>query len=96
MSCILDLRVTPGAKKRRWARSDDGQLKCFVTAPAVDGKANKAVIEALSEDLGIAKSKLTILSGHTSRIKRVEVAADFTVQDVLRLLRLDCVQERLF
>lgn len=96
MSCILDLRVVPGAKKMRWARTDSGELKCYVTAQAVDGKANKAVIEALSDDLRIAKSKIRILTGHTARIKRIEIDAEISVQDVLKILGLDYVQSTLF
>jgi len=96
MSCILDLRVVPGAKKRRWIRTDSGELKCYVTAQAVDGKANKAVIEAISEDLKIAKSKIRILTGHTARIKRVELDSEISVQEVLKILGLDLVQSTLW
>ena len=96
MSCILDLKVVPGAKKKRWVRADSGELKCYVTAQAIDGKANKAVIDALSDDLGIAKSKIRILSGHTARHKRIEIESAITVVEILRILGVDFVQSTLW
>ena len=96
MSCILDLKVVPGAKKKRWVRTDAGELKCYVTAQAVDGKANKAVIDALSDDLKIAKSKIKILTGHTARHKRIEIESAISVPEILKILGLDFVQSSLF
>ena len=96
MSCIVTLRIVPGAKKARWGRMDSGEIKCYVTAPAVDGKANAAIINALSDVLKIAKSKIKILSGHTTRIKRIEIDAAVTEKDLLRILNLDIVQTQLW
>lgn len=62
------LRVTPGA--RRDSLTDDGgTLRCFTTAPPEDGRANAAVAELLAHALGVAKSRLTLLRGATSRDK---------------------------
>lgn len=96
MACILSLKVSPGAKKARWARADSGEIKCYVTSPAVDGKANSAVIEALSKGIGVSKASIKILSGHTCRIKRIEIAGDVTLESVLESLGLDCIQEKIF
>ena len=48
-------------------------LKIKLTAPPVEGAANKMCIKYLSKCLGIAKSSLTIVSGHTSRTKMVRL-----------------------
>jgi uncharacterized protein (TIGR00251 family) len=95
-SCVFTIKVSPNAKKARWARSDSGEIKCYVTSPAVDGKANAAVLEALSSALGVAKRDITILTGHTSRIKRIEILGSRTLEDILQVLGLDEVQEKLF
>lgn len=69
----FDLRVTPGA--RRDALTDDGPdgqggpLRCTTTARPEDGRANAAVAELLARALGVAKSRLTLLRGATSRDK---------------------------
>jgi uncharacterized protein (TIGR00251 family) len=48
-------------------------LKVRIAAPAVDNKANAALIEFLSETLGVSRSSITIRHGATSRRKVVEV-----------------------
>lgn len=96
MSFIFDLKVVPGAKKKRCVRSSSGELKCYVTAPAVDGKANKALIDLLSELLKIPKSHIKILSGHTGRHKRLEITSLASESEVLSLLGVDFVQHSLW
>jgi uncharacterized protein (TIGR00251 family) len=48
-------------------------VKLAITAPPVDGKANQAVIEFLSELFGVAKSSIVIVSGETGRNKLIAV-----------------------
>jgi uncharacterized protein (TIGR00251 family) len=51
-------------------------LKLRVTDPPESGKANAAMIALLAKSWRLAKSNFTILSGETSRLKRVHVAGD--------------------
>ncbi len=60
-------------------------LKVKLTAPPVDGKANKALLEFLAKRLGIGKSQLQIIAGHTSREKQIEVTG-IEEEDILNLL----------
>lgn len=62
------VKVTPRARRPgvEWA---DGQWRIAVTAPPEDGRANAAVAEALAHALGVAKGRLTLLRGATSRDK---------------------------
>ena len=66
----LSIRVQPGAK---WSAFDgiwnDSHLKIALQAPAVDGKANEALIDFLSEKLKIKKKNIFIVTGQTSRCK---------------------------
>lgn len=62
------LRVTPGAR-RVALTCDEGGYRAAVTAPPEDGKANAAVAELLARALGVAKSRLVLLRGATSRDK---------------------------
>lgn len=48
-------------------------LKIRIAAPAVDNKANAALIEFLSETLGVARSVITVRHGATARRKVVDV-----------------------
>lgn len=67
----------------------DGALKVWVTASPEKGRANKAIIQALTEALGIRKSQIVLISGDTHRRKLFEVGvARDTLQRILdRLLQ---------
>ena len=62
------LHVTPGAR-RDSLTADEGVLRCTTTAAPEDGRANAAVAAQLARALGVAKSRLTLLRGATSRDK---------------------------
>lgn len=53
------------------ASGDD--LTVFVRERAVDGAANEGVVRVLADHFGVPPRDVTILRGHTSRMKRVEV-----------------------
>lgn len=66
--------VKPGSKKGPLVeRAEDGTLTVFLLERAVDGAANDGLIALLAKHFGISKSRVTIESGFTSRIKRVFV-----------------------
>jgi uncharacterized protein len=71
---LIKIRLAPRASKNRVAGIHNGCLKIAVTAPPVDGRANKHLIEFLAKILGCAKSKLELVSGQTSREKVVSVS----------------------
>jgi uncharacterized protein (TIGR00251 family) len=71
---ILVVRVTPRSKRNEIVGiMGDGTIKVHLTAPPVEGKANQALIEFLSEILDVPRSHLEILSGTSSRNKRIAV-----------------------
>ena len=55
----------------------DEIIKVKIKQRAVEGKANKAIIEYLSDILNVAKSKITIASGEKSSIKTIKVDLKF-------------------
>ena len=67
------VRVVPNAKQRKII-ADGEMLKVYVTAPAVEGKANEAVIEALAEHFGVKRRQIKIISGEKNRNKVVEIS----------------------
>lgn len=70
----ITVRVIPRASKNEIsAVMADGTLKIKLTAPPVEGQANQALVEFLSETLGITKSKIEIVSGSTSRKKLIAI-----------------------
>lgn len=70
---ILGIYLQPGAKKTEVSGVHDNHIKIKVNSPPVDGKANEALILFLSEFLDIPKSKIKIVSGEKSRIKKISI-----------------------
>ena len=69
----LAVRVQPGARQAALiGRREDGVLALKVTAPALEGRANRAVEELLAERLGLRRSQVKVARGATSRLKQVE------------------------
>lgn len=69
----LDVHVIPNAKKEKLVE-ESGGLKIHLRAPAVDGKANEALIEFLAEHFNTKKRHIKIVSGEKSRRKVIEIA----------------------
>lgn len=66
--------VKPGSRKGPLVETgDDGALTIYVREPAVEGKATEAAARLLAEHLGVPRSRVTLASGATSRIKRFRV-----------------------
>ena len=70
---ILSVRVQPRASKDELAGEMNGALKIRLQAPAVENRANDALIDFLAQLLKTPKSAVRILSGDRSRIKRIEI-----------------------
>ena len=65
------VHVVPRASKNEIAGRQGEAVKVRLTAPPVEGAANEALIGLLSEVLGVRKSHIEILSGHSARNKIV-------------------------
>jgi len=69
----IKIRVEPRSSRKGLAGVIGDTLKIKVHAPPVGGAANEELVEILSEELGIRKSAITIIRGHSSRDKVVEI-----------------------
>ncbi len=79
----LSIYVQPGAKKTELQGLHDGRPKVRINAPPVDGAANEELVRFVSKLLKISKSSVNLISGHTSRLKTLEI--DMDEQTVLRI-----------
>ncbi len=74
------MRLTPKASTDRIETVEDTAdgpaLKARVRAVPEDGKANDALVVLVANWLGIAKSRVTLASGATSRLKTLMIAGD--------------------
>lgn len=75
MNESLVVRVKPGSRKGPLVEVDpNGELTIYVRERAVDGKANAAVSRLLAAHLQLPSSRIELVSGMTSRIKRFRVS----------------------
>ncbi|MCC4115422.1 DUF167 family protein [Aromatoleum toluclasticum] len=82
---VLTLHVQPGAKKTEFVGLHGEAMKIRLAAPPVDGKANAALCAFLAAFCNVPKSAVALISGETSRAKRVRV--DGATAEVLARLR---------
>jgi uncharacterized protein len=78
---VLPIRVTPRSAKPgiggwRAGADEREELEVRVAEAPADGAANEAVVRLLSKALGISRAEVRIVSGTTSRHKRVAVPFD--------------------
>ena len=78
----IRVRLQPRASSSRITGEKDGVIQVRVTAPPVDGEANAALEKLVAKKLGIAKSKVRVVKGGTSREKVLE--ADGIGEDAAR------------
>lgn len=68
------VKVKPGSRKGPLVETDtNGQLTVYVREPAVDGKANTAVIRVLAGHFGVPRSRVELASGAGARVKRFRI-----------------------
>ncbi len=70
---LIHIKVTPRSSKNEILLQPDGSYKIRLTVPPVDGAANKKIIELLSDYFDVAKSKIVIVRGESSRNKLIEI-----------------------
>src|ERR1700676_798597 len=87
-SLTLMVRVQPRASRNEIAGVLQGAMKVRLCAPAVENRANEALVEFLAEVLKRPKSAVRIQGGLHGRTKRVEIQG-VTRQQILDLLILD-------
>ena len=70
---ILELYIQPRASTDEIGGMHNGALKVRITAPPVDGQANAHLLRFLARQFGVAKSRIRLLQGQNSRLKRIAI-----------------------
>lgn len=73
MSARITVRVTPRSGRDSIEAGAGGVVLVRVTAAPDDGKANTAVCKVLAQALGVPKSAVTVVRGHTARTKQLVI-----------------------
>jgi len=70
---IFSVKVVPGGSRTGVSGMLNGMVKIKISAAPEKGKANQCLIEFLAKKLGVKKSAISVISGLTNPIKKVEV-----------------------
>jgi len=81
----LKVRVIPNARKNEVVGFTGGEIRLKIKAPAVDGKANAALIEYLSELANVPRSRIAIKAGEKARTKIIEIDGPSSDQVLARV-----------
>ncbi len=71
---VFTVRVVPRASKSGIIGEHDGALRVRIASPPVDGAANTELIKLLAKRFHVSKSDIEIVSGETSKNKRIKIA----------------------
>ena len=82
----LKLRIVPNAKRNEVVGEHGEAVKIKVAAPALEGKANEALLEFLAEKLRLHRRDVALITGEKSRDKRIEIATLDEAEARARLL----------
>ena len=74
----FDVRAKPGAKAEKNFISIEGELVIQTRAKPVEGEANEAICEVVGRIFGVAKSKVEIIRGEKSKLKRIKILVEIT------------------
>lgn len=72
---VLDVSVSPNAKRTELVGWHDGALRVRLSAPPVDGAANEALRKWLASELGVPQARVTLLRGTSGRRKQWAIDA---------------------
>jgi uncharacterized protein (TIGR00251 family) len=82
---VIRVKVSPNASANQVMGREDGVIRIRLTAPPIEGRANRSLREFLAKRLGTSKGNIEIVSGKQSRLKRVRIHGCST-EDVERRL----------
>lgn len=85
---VFTAKIVPGSSKTAVCGLFNGMLKIKVSAAPEKGKANECLIEFLAKQLGIKKNAISIVSGHTAKVKRLQISGISTAT-LLKKLNLN-------
>lgn len=89
MSLIAEIKVVPQSGRNEWVLDKSGKLKCYLKSPPERGLANKELVKILAQKLGVVQSAVELISGHTSRNKRVKIEGVASLEHLIALLGIE-------
>ena len=95
MALLFEVKVIPSSGRNKWVIDKSGRIKCFLKNPPKKGLANKELIGLVAKAVGVTKADIEIVTGATSRNKKIKIFADLTLDEFLAKLGLERQQSLL-
>jgi hypothetical protein len=95
MALVIEVKVVPSSGRVLWKLEEGDRLKCYLKSPPEKGKANKELLGLISKALKLPISACAIISGATSRVKRLRIETEYSFNELLSFLGVER-QMRLF
>jgi uncharacterized protein len=70
---MLPVRVIPNARRSEFSGRRESEFVLRLSAPAIEGKANRKALEFIAEYFGVPRSRVRLVSGEKSRHKIFEI-----------------------
>jgi len=89
MSLIVTVKVVPAAGRSCCLLDKADNLKCHLKSQPERGKANAELCALLAKAAGVGRNQVTIVTGQTSRTKRVKIDTEITFEQLLAALGIE-------
>ena len=86
MFLIIDVKVMPQSGRQSFQLDKNGQLKCYLTSAPEKGKANQELIKFVAKILKIPQHHIDLVSGQTTRLKKLKIFTKLTYEQFLKLV----------
>jgi uncharacterized protein len=93
MAILLEIKAVPQSGRQKLIRDKSGIIKCFLKSAPEDGKANRELIDLLSDLLNLSRQDISILQGATARKKVVKIDTNLNKNTILQQLGLEAEQQ---
>jgi uncharacterized protein len=90
-SFVLEVKVVPQSGTQGFKLDKNGQLKCLLKGAPEKGKANKELVKFIASVLKIPQHYIQLISGQTTRLKRLRIFTDVSYKDFLQLIGVNDV-----
>lgn len=94
MVLLITIKVVPSSGKQEFILDTLGDLKCYLKSQPEKGLANKELISLLSKSLKIPQASIMLLSGDTSRKKKLRIDGLDSYNQLLERLKLSPVEKQ--
>lgn len=89
MPLIIEIKVSPSSGRCAWKIDKSGVLKAYLKSPPERGLANNELIKELARVLKVPMNEITIISGQTSRNKRMRINREISYEQLLSALGIE-------